>query len=67
MSKLKEIRKSLGLSQSQLATKSGIGIKVIQSYEQHLRDINKAEALTVYKLSVALGVKMEDLLEYDNI
>lgn len=67
MTKLKEIRKSKGLSQSQLAKISGVGIKIIQSYEQKLRDINKAEALTVYKLAVSMGVKMEDLLEYDDI
>lgn len=63
MSKLKEIRLSRELSQSQLSKKSGVGIKIIQSYEQKLRDINKAEALTVYKLSVALECKIEDLLE----
>ncbi len=65
MSKLQEIRKSRGLSQSQLAKKSGVGIKIIQSYEQNLRDINKAEALTLYKFSTALECKIEDLLEIE--
>lgn len=36
---------------------------MIQSYEQGAKDINKAQAITVYKLSKALNVKIEDLLE----
>ena len=66
MSKLKEIRERKGLSQSQLVEKSGVGIKSIQSYEQGLRDINKTQALTLYKLALALEVKMEDLLELND-
>lgn len=67
MTNLKRIRESRGLSQTQLATNSGVGIKSIQGYEQNLRDINKASGVILYKLSIALGVKMEDLLEYDNL
>ena len=65
MSNLKKIRERSGLSQSQLATKSGVGIKVIQSYEQESRDINKAQAITIYNLAQALDVKVEDLLEIE--
>ena len=67
MSNLKRIRERSGLSQSQLATKSGVGIKVIQSYEQKSRDINKASAISLYKIAVVLGVTVEDLLEHDDL
>lgn len=67
MSNLKKFREAKGLSQSQLASKSGIGIKVIQSYEQQSRDINKASGATLYKLSVTLDVKIEDLLNLSEI
>ena len=52
-----------GLSQSQLATQSGINVRMIQYYEQQTKDINKAEAATVYRLACALGCKMEELLD----
>ena len=59
---LKEYRAAVGLSQSQLAKVSGVNLRMIQYYEQGAQDINKAEALTVYKLAQALGCKMEDLI-----
>ena len=66
MTNLKKIRLSCGLSQSQLATQSGVNVRMIQYYEQQAKDINKAEAVTVYKLACALGCKMEDLLDLYN-
>ena len=36
---------------------------MVQHYEQGFHDINKAEAMTVYKLAKALGCRMEDLLQ----
>lgn len=65
MKKLKYIRESKGLSQSQLAKASGVNVRMIQNYEQGIRDINKAEALTVYKLAKSLDVEMSELLELD--
>lgn len=64
MSKLQERRKSAGLSQSQLADKvEGLSFRTLQSYEQGLRDINKAEAATVRRIAEVLGCNIEDLLE----
>ena len=60
---LKEYRAKAGLSQSQLAEASGVNVRMIQYYEQGVKDINKASGETLYKLSRALGCKMEDLLE----
>lgn len=60
---LKRLREAAGLSQSQLARESGVNVRIIQDYEQGARDINKAAAETVYQLSLALGCKMEDIIE----
>ena len=63
MSKLKDIRTQVGLSQSELAEKSNVSIRMIQQYEQGIRNINKAQAETVYQLSKALSCKIEDIIE----
>ena len=47
----------------QLAKKSGVGLRSIQLYEQRQKDINKASAESLYKISRVLGCAMEDLLE----
>lgn len=60
---LKRFREDAGLSQSKLAEQSGVSVRMIQHYEQGVKDINKAEALTVYRLAQALNCYMEDLLE----
>ena len=62
-SKLKRIRESRGLSQSELAEQSGINVRNIQMYEQRVNNIDKAQARTLYKLSRVLGCDIEDLLE----
>ncbi len=61
--RLKTIRESRGLSQSELAQQSGVNIRTIRSYEQGSNDIDKAQAQTLYKLSRVLGCNVEDLLE----
>lgn len=65
MSKLQDARKAAGLSQSKLAEVAGINLRILQYYEQGKNDINKAQALTVYKLARALNVNIEDILEID--
>lgn len=67
MSNLKKMRQRKGMSQKQLAEESGVSIRMVQYYEQGVNDINKAEALTVYRLAHALWCKVEDLLELDNV
>jgi len=63
MTNLKRIRETAGLSQSKLAEVSGVSARMIQHYEQGFKDINKAHAITVYRLAEALGCTVEDLLE----
>ena len=63
MTNLKRIREKTGLSQSGLAEKSGVSVRMIQYYEQGVKDINKAAVITVLKLSDALGVDVRELIE----
>lgn len=62
-SKLRMLREAAGLSQSELARKSGVGLRAIQQYEQGAKDINRAAAGSVQALARTLHCQMEDLLE----
>lgn len=59
---LKYWREYRGLSQSQLAKKTGISVRSLQNMEQGLRDINKASVETVLRLSEALDCDVYDIL-----
>ena len=61
--KLQTVRKAIGLSQKELAEKSGVTLRMIQQYEQRAKDINRAAAGNLFALAKALGCKAEDLLE----
>ena len=61
--KLQRIRKARGLTQRELAQKSGVDIRSIQMYEQRKNDINKAQADTLAKIARCLNCQMEDLME----
>ena len=61
--KLKSIRIANGLSQRELAEKSGVALRMIQLYEQRRNDINKAQGTTLKSLSRALQCDMSDLME----
>nr|DAM28653.1 MAG TPA: helix-turn-helix domain protein [Caudoviricetes sp.]DAV89424.1 MAG TPA: helix-turn-helix domain protein [Caudoviricetes sp.] len=65
MTNLQRLRLAAELSQSQLASKSGVNVRMIQQYECKNRNINKAQFETVCKLASALSVKAEDLREID--
>jgi len=62
-SNLKEMRTRRGMTQAQLADASGVGLRMIQQYEQRQNDINKAAAVTVYQMAKALHCAVEDILE----
>ena len=65
MSNLKRIRESKNTSQSKLSDVSGVNLRTLQYYEQGYKDINKAQAITLYKLAQALECTIEDLLEIE--
>ena len=60
---LKRIRTIYGCTQAELAKKSGASLRSIQMYEQRNKNINKANADVLYRISKVLGCSMEDLIE----
>jgi len=56
-------RQTKRFTQAKLAEASGVNVRMIQHYEQGVKDINRAAALTVYRLAQALDCTVEDLLE----
>lgn len=63
MTNLKAVRENKGISQTLLASLSGVNIKLIREFESRERDINTTPAVTVYKLAKVLGCHVEELLE----
>ena len=62
--KLKMLRVNAGLSQRELAEKSGVSLRLIQLYEQRANDINKGQFETICLLSRALKCDVADLYEW---
>ena len=60
---LTRLRTASGISQSELAERSGVNIRIIQAYEQRTRDINKAQLATIANLAHTLDCNAIDLLE----
>ena len=60
---LKRFRSINRLTQAELAKQSGVSLRSIAMYEQRNKDINKARAEVIYKLSKTLRCEMEDLIE----
>lgn len=67
VSNLKLMRIKKGMKQADLSAASGVPLKCIGNYEQLRRDINHARVDIVYRLSAALGCKMEEILELENL
>ena len=59
---LKEQREKAGLSQGQLAAAAGISARVLQNYEQGVRNLNGAKLATLLALCKALGCKLSALI-----
>ena len=62
-SRLARLRAYANLSQKALAQRSGVSVRMIEQYEQGRKQISHASSATVYQLSLALGCRMEDLME----
>ena len=56
-------RQTKRYTQKRLSELSGVNVRMIQHYEQGVKDINKASGITLYKLAQVLNCKVEDLLE----
>lgn len=74
MTRLQQARNSSGkrITQREVAAAAGISLRSYQDYEQGKKDINKAQAFTVFRLACALTNltdhkwTVEDLLEIDH-
>lgn len=62
---LKYTREKRQLSQSELANLSGVSVRMIQAYEQGVKDINKAQVVTVLKLAEALRCNVYEVINKD--
>ena len=62
MTKLKEKRMELKITQNELAVKSGVQIGTLQKFETGENDISRARVDIVYKLSQALNTTIEELI-----
>lgn len=60
--KLQEIRKLKGLSQSELAAQANLNVRMIQHYEQEVKNLNNARIDIIFKLCLTLDCKLEDIL-----
>lgn len=60
---LKRLRKTLGITQKELAEQSGVPLRTLQQYEQRQKDINKAQAEYLIALSKILNCPPEALIE----
>ena len=67
ISKLKQIRKEKGLTQSELAEKCNISIKSVQAYEQGTRKLEKANKNTIIKICEVLNCKISDIIESEEM
>lgn len=62
-SKLKVMREERELTQREVAELSGVSFRMIKDYEQGQRDINGAKLLTLLRLCLALGCRLEEILD----
>jgi len=62
-SNLQIMRVKKEISQSQLAKRAEVSLRMVQLYEQRQNNINKAQAIVVWRLSKALDCQIEDLFE----
>ena len=67
MTNLKRIRTGKQISRIELSEKSGVNLRMIQYYEQGFKDINKAQAITLYYIAQVLECEIEDLLNLEEV
>lgn len=63
MATLKELRKLCGMTQKELAEKSGVNIRQIQKYESGEYSLDNMTAKTADAISHALGCSIDELIK----
>ena len=67
MSNLKNVRMNTGISQTQLAKASGVSFRMIQYYEQGVKNIDSAKLETLASLARALNCGLSEILDHPEI
>lgn len=65
--KLKIMRESKGLSQAQLAEKSGIQLRTLQYYEQDQLDFDHCKIEKILSVALVLECNIEDILDDEKV
>ena len=66
MTKLKKMRESRGLSQSQLAEKANVNVRMLQYYEQGVSNFDGCKINKIFRIALALDCDIEDIIEDEN-
>lgn len=61
--RLKVLRRARGITQAELAARSGVSLRSVQMYEQRNKDINRAQVAGIIAMARVIGCDPLDLLE----
>lgn len=61
--RLQKMRKLRGMTQLELAVRTGINLRTIQAYEIGDRDFSNARIDVILKCAIALECRMEDIID----
>ena len=62
-SRLKAMRERRGMTQEELASAANVPLRMIQHYEQRVKNLGKAAFDTVFRIAQSLHVQAQDILE----
>ena len=62
-SRLKAMREKRGMTQEELAAAANVPLRMVQHYEQRVKNLGKAAFDTVFRIAQALHVQAQDILE----
>lgn len=65
--KLKSMRVAANMSQSELATATGLNVRTLQHYEQGSKNFDSAHITTLLKVCIALKCDLYDIIQSDEI
>lgn len=63
MSKIKDLRESMGFSQSVFGELTGLSFRSLQEYEQGRRSLVGAKLPTLLKICLTLNCRLDDIID----